>query len=339
MIDRMAQADGQEVLVVDGDDKVQRGLAQLLGENGLVPTVVPDAVRARELAREKYVAVALVDLDTPQANAGLDLVRWFKQNAPSTTAIVMASRKVFESAVEAFRAGASDIILKSPDQVQYLRQRTVEAAAGVQKNVADEKLMQEVLAVHEEFLRRLMEQSRKTAEYEEQVGGGSQPSAADDVCSVLVVEEDGWLAEQLQSALKSRGGYAMTTAASGGEGIDKSTAGRFQIALVRDTLPDLTGSMVVSALKAQSPETLTILYSRPGARPGKADVIEGSRAIALVPEFTNARQMVERIDELREAFRRKSRERRYLAAFRQENYELLKRYADLKQRVQRAMQK
>jgi hypothetical protein len=57
-----------------------------------------------------------------------------------------------------------------------------------------------------------------------------------------------------------------------------------------------------------------------------------------VPEFSEARQMVERIDELREAFRRKARERRYLAAFRQENYELLKRYADLKLRLQRAGQ-
>ena len=89
----MAQADGQEVLVVDGDEKVQRGLAQLLTENGLVPTVVSDAVRARELAREKYFAVALIDLDTPQTNAGLELTRWFKQSAPTTTTIVMCSRK------------------------------------------------------------------------------------------------------------------------------------------------------------------------------------------------------------------------------------------------------
>lgn len=332
----MPEADGQEVLVVDGDEKVQRGLAQLLTENRLVATVVSDAVRARELAREKYFAVALLDLDTPQTNAGLELVRWFKQNAPATTTIVMASRKVFESAVAAFRAGASDIIIKSPDQVQYLRQRTIEAALGVQKSVADEKLMQEVLAVHEDFLRRLMEQSRKSAELEEKLGGGSQPSAADEECAVLVVEDDGWLAEQLASALHLRGGYNLTTAASGGEGIDKASAGHFHIALVRESLPDLTGSMVVNAMKAQSPEMLTILYSRPGKRPGKAEVIEFSRAIALVPEFTSARQMVERIDELREAFRMKSRERRYLAAFRQENYELLKRYADLKLRVQRA---
>jgi DNA-binding NtrC family response regulator len=332
----MAQGDGQEVLVVDGDEKVQRGLAQLLGENGLVPTVVSDAVRARELAKEKYFAVALVDLDTPQTNAGLELVRWFKANAPTTTTIVMCSRKVFESGVEAFRAGAADIIVKSPDQVQYLKQRTVEAAQGVEKSLADEKLIHEVLGVHEDFLRRLMEASRKAAELEEQLGGGSHPSTTDEECSLLVVEDDGWLAGNLESALKVRGGYTLVTTSTGGEALDRASGRVFQIALVRDALPDLPGTMVVNALKAQSPDTLTILYSRPGARPGKADVLEGSRVIALVPEFSDARQMVERVDELREAFRRKSRERRYLAAFRQENYELLKRYADLKQRLQRA---
>ena len=333
----MAEADGQEVLVVDGDDKVQRGLAQLLSENGLVPTVVSDAVRARELAREKYFAVALIDLDTPQTNAGLELTRWFKQNAPTTTTIVMCSRKVFESSVEAFRAGAADVIVKSPDQVLYLKSRTVDAAQGVQKSLSDDKLIQEVLGVHEDFLRRLMETSRKTAELEEQLGGGSHPSAGDEECALLVVEDDGWLAKQLESALQVRGGYALVTTATGGEALDRASGRAFQIALVRDALPDLTGSMVVSTLKAQSPDTLTILYSRPnGTTPGKAEVLEGSKAIPLVPEFSDGKQMVERIDELREAFRRKSRERRYLASFRQENYELLKRYADLKQRLQRA---
>src|SRR6185312_1633349 len=131
----MAEADGQEVLVVDGDEKVQRGLAQLLGENGLVPTVVSDAVRARELAREKYFSVALLDLDTPQTNAGLELTRWFKANAPTTTTIVMCSRKVSESSVEAFRAGAADVIVKSPDQVQYLKSRTVEDDAWLTKQL------------------------------------------------------------------------------------------------------------------------------------------------------------------------------------------------------------
>jgi DNA-binding response OmpR family regulator len=338
----MAEGDGQEVLVVDGDEKVQRGLAQLLTEIRLVPTVVADPARARELLREKYFAVALIDLDTPQPNSGLDLVRWLKDNAPSTSPIIMASRKVFEAAVAAFRAGAADIVVKAPDQVQYLRQRVVAVAEGVQKHITDDKLIQEVLGVHEDFLRRLMDQSRRSAELEEQLGGGSQPDINDEVCMLLVVEpqgEDGWLAGKLIADLHARGGYAVTATGTGGEGLDRASAMRFQLALVRDTLPDLPGTMVVNALKQQAPDMITILFSRPGNAPGKADVIEGSKVIPLVPEFSDARQMVERIDELREAFRRKSRERRYLAVFRQENYELLRRYADLKQRLARANKK
>ena len=218
-----------------------------------------------------------------------------------------------------------------------MRQRTVEVAQGVQKSQTDDKLIHEVLGVHEDFLRRLMDTSRKISELEEQLGGGSHPSAADEDCALLVVEEDGWLGKQLASALQVRGGYSLVTVATGGEALDVATGRVFQLALVRDSLPDLPGSMVVSTLKSQSADTLTILYSRPhGMQPGKADVIEGSKTIPLVPEFSDGKQMVERIDELREAFRRKSRERRYLAAFRQENYELLRRYAELKQRLQRA---
>jgi DNA-binding NtrC family response regulator len=335
----MSGADGQEVLVVDGDEKVQKGLGQLLSAQGLVPTVLADPHRARELVREKYFAAALIDLDTPTPNAGLELVRHMKATAPATALLVMVSRKVFEAAVEAFRAGALDVVVKSPDQVEYLKQRVLETCVDVRVRGDEDRLIGEVLAVHEDFLKRLMETSRHAAELEERLGGGAQNADADGDTSVLVVEppEDTWLGEELGLALAERGGYSLRTAGSGGEGLDVASAGRFQLALVCSSLPDLPGSMVVSALKAQSADTITILYTRPGTdQPGKAEVIEGSKAIAFVPEFRDAAQMVERLDELREAFRAKSRERRYLAAFRQQNYELLKRYAELKQKLARS---
>jgi hypothetical protein len=131
----------------------------------------------------------------------------------------------------------------------------------------------------------------------------------------------------------------LRTAGSGGEALDVATGGRFHIALVRDALPDLPGTMVVNTLRAQSPETIAILYSRPSqgaGRAGRAEILEGSRAIVLVPELRSVAQLLDRIDELKHAFDAKSRERRYLAAFRQHNYELLKRFADLKQKLQRA---
>jgi DNA-binding NtrC family response regulator len=328
-------AEGQEVLIVDGDDKVQRGLAQLLQSNGLVPTVIAEPSRAQRLLHEKFFSLALVDLDTPSTNAGLDLVRWIRREAPTVTCVVMVSRKVYEAAIEAFRAGASDVVVKSPDQVEYLRRRVVEIATRTQERARDDKLIHEVLGVHEDFLKRLMETSRHAAELEERLGGGAQDASADADTNVLVVEspEDAWLGEQLGRSLAQKGGYQLRVAGSGGEGLDAATAGRFQLALVGENLPDLPGSMVVNTLRSQSPETITILYSRPGQRPGKASVIEGSKAIAFVPEFRDAQQMVERIDELKAAFKAKSRERRYLAAFRQQNYELLKRYAELKQKL------
>lgn len=327
--------DGQEVLVVDGDEKVLRGMGQLLTRQGLVPTVTADPARARELVSHKFFAVALLDLDTPADSGGLELVRWMKQHAPTTSLFVLASRQVFGAAVEAFRAGAADVIVKSPDQVDYLRRRVVEAAHTVGKAAGDGRLFDEVISVHEDFLRRLMDTSRRMAELEERLGGGAHSADADGECHVLIVEqpEDAWLGDQLAQALASRGGYVLRTAGSGGEGIDVASREKFQLALVCNDLPDLPGSMVVSALKSQAPDTLTILYSRPGGRPGKAEVIEGSRVIAFVPEFRDVAQMVERLDELRGAWSGRSRERRYLAAFRQQNYELLRKYAELKQKL------
>lgn len=328
----MAQAGSQEVLVVDGDEKVQRGLTQLLRGEGFVTTVVPDPGPARQLLEKKRFAAALIDLDTPTPGAGLDLVRWIKLQTPSTAVVVLVSRRQFDSGVDAFRAGANDVVLKAPDQVEYLRRRVVEASSG-RPRAGEDQLFGEVLEVQEEFLRRLMDSARRVGELEAQLSGSEHEETRE--CSVLVVEDDGWLADRLEDELRTRGGYSLRTAASGGEALDAATAARFQIALVRDLLPDLPGTMVVRTLKSQSPEMITILYSAPGAHPGKAEVIEGSKNLPLLPRFTEARQMVERLDELREAFRRKNRERRYLAVFRQQHFDLLKRYAELKQKLRK----
>jgi len=40
--------------------------------------------------------------------------------------------------------------------------------------------------------------------------------------------------------------------------------------------------MVVSGLRSQSPDTLTLLFHKPGVKPGKVEVIEGSKTIALL---------------------------------------------------------
>ena len=64
-----SSAAGQEVLVVDADEQVVKGLDRLLTRVGLVVTGTPDPVRARDQLLNKFYAVALVDADTPTPGA------------------------------------------------------------------------------------------------------------------------------------------------------------------------------------------------------------------------------------------------------------------------------
>jgi len=331
------QGQGQEVLVVDGDEKVRKGLSNLLTGADLVPTVVADPERALALSREKFFAVALVDLDTPRAGEGLSLISRIHEVSPATTVLMMASRKAFDYVVSAFRAGASDVIVKAPDQVPYLQARVVEAATARARSVATTQLVDDVLALHEEMMQLLLQTFRRAAEQEERASGDLP---IDEDVSVLVVDPDSWLQTELQKRLISKGGYDFQGATTGGEALDLIGRTRFQIALVRDVLPDLSGGMVVRAIKGQSPDTISLVYTHPHeGKGGVVDVLEGSKVIPFLPEFGDPAQIAERLDELRQAFVAKSRERRVLAAFRQQHFELLRRYAELKQKLQRATAK
>jgi hypothetical protein len=57
----------------------------------------------------------------------------------------------------------------------------------------------------------------------------------------------------------------------------------------------------------------------------------------IIQPFTDARQILERLDDLAEAFRAKSRERRYIQAFRERHYDFLRRYVEIKTKIERAL--
>ena len=69
-----ATAAGQEILVVDGDEQVVKGLDRLLTRVGLTVTGTGDHGRARDQILNKYFAVALLDVDTPTPGGGLELL-------------------------------------------------------------------------------------------------------------------------------------------------------------------------------------------------------------------------------------------------------------------------
>jgi DNA-binding NtrC family response regulator len=336
-----SSAAGQEVLVVDADEQVIKGLDRLLTRVGLVVTGTPDPVRARDQLLNKFYAVALIDADTPTPGAGIELLQFARDKAPLTSVIVMSARKSYETSVKAFRAGAVDVVLKEPDTVPYLRERVIEAASELQSTSERNTLMEEISESHEEFLRRMREMAKELVDLEDRLHGRDAGDAddTDDVTNVVLVDDDPSVLAKLEKLLTQANGWHFRAAMTGGEALDFVTQVRPQIVIVKEQLPDLPGSMVVKTIRSGTPDAVTLLYSqalRPGGS-GELKMVDASRMMSLVPNYNDADQLVGPLKEIREGLRQKNKERRYLQAFRQRNYEFLQRYASLKQRIKTAL--
>jgi DNA-binding NtrC family response regulator len=332
---------GQEVLILDADPGVQQGVYQLLSTVGIIVTALADPAAARKEVSDRFFSVVMVDIDTPAPGEGLGFLQVVKERSPASQLLVLSSRRTFELAVRAFRAGALDVIIKEPDQVDYMKSRVVELTRRGVRTEVSRRLLNEVGQVHEDFLNRLMEASRRIVDLEERIAGRTEGSAASSDSAkiefgILVVDADGTLADLLEANVDKEG-YAVKWAATGGEAFDLVGQGGTQLAIVQQELPDLPGSMVMKSIKQLSSATIVLEVAAPGDTPGWVHVVETSRNIPLVPKLTDYKQILPHISELREAYRAKGRERRYLRAFRAQHFDFIKKYVELKQRISQAL--
>lgn len=326
---------GAQVLVIDADARIHAGITELLTAASLHVTCVkePDA-GLTELGRHFY-SVVLIDLDTPSAGAGLDVIRSVRTASPTSMIIGLTPRRSFDDAVAAIRAGAVDLILKSPESVAYLKDRVLDAASrSVGRREVDTVLV-DVRAVHEEFLQRFMDAERRALDATDRLAGKDPARSLElDAFSVLVVDEVDSLVDELNGA--GVPGFRFLHAMSGGEALDRISSDKFHYALISDELSDLPASMVVQTVRSQSPETVPLTFRGPGPG-GYVNLVEVGGQRPIVVPFTDAGELANRLDELAEAFRAKTRERRYTQNFRERNYDFLRRYVDLKLKIDRAL--
>lgn len=325
---------GAEILVIDQDEQVTSGVTTLLSAASLHVTTVKDPQQGLELLDKRFFSVVVVDLDTPVPNAGVDTTRLVKDRSPTSMVIVLTPRKSYSDAVHAIRAGAMDVILKSPDSVQYLRDRVLEAAGrSVDKREAN-SVLADVRDSHNEFLQRFMDAERRALDLSDRLAG-RDPDKGNQIESirVLIVEGDGSVMSALQPHAPP--GFELSQVPTGGEALDVCTNRGFHIVMVANELPDLPGSMVVRSIKTQSPELVAISFSPPPG--GMVEIVESTRSIPVVKEWNDPAQLVERLGELADAFRAKSRERRYTQAFRERHYDFLRKYVELKSKIDRAL--
>ena len=326
---------GIEVLVLDGDRSVHAGIAQLLSEAHLHVTCVTDPERAQALVERQFFSVALVDIDTPAPRAGIATIRAIKQVSPTSMVIALTPRRSFDDAVDAVRAGAIDLVLKAPESVAYLQERVIDAAGrSVGKREVD-SVLDDVRGVHEEFLQRFMDAERRAIDLADKLAGRDRAAAERvEELRVLVVDEvDDFVTAMTEAALP---GFAFIHATSGGEGLDRISSGRFHYAMIAEDVSDLPARTIARTIRNQHPDTVVLTFLGP-ADNGRVELVETHGSRPLLQPFRDPQQLVARLDELAEAWRAKARERRYTQAFRERHYDFLRRYVELKTKIERAM--
>jgi DNA-binding response OmpR family regulator len=326
---------GVQVLAVDGDAQVRDGITRLLAGIGIHVTAIADGDRALAAVQRDFFSVVLIDLDSPTPGAGLATIGAIKAASPSSMIVAMTPRRSFDDSVAAIRAGAVDIVLKEPQSVEYLQERVRIAAGRSQGKREVDSLLDEVRAVHEEFLQRFMESERRAIDAADQAAGRGVGYTPDlEELRVLIADEVDAMAEGLVAAAPP--GYVFVHATSGGEALDRLSTAPFHYAMVAEDLVDLPVSTLVRTIRTQFPETVVLTFLGP-AENGKVELVETHRSRVIVQPFREVSQVVARLDELAQAWRAKARERRYTQAFRERHFDFLRRYVEIKTKVDRAL--
>lgn len=325
---------GVEVLVIDNDKRVHAGVEQLLSEVHLHVTCVTNATDALALVDRQFFSVALVDIDTLSPRDGIDAIRKLHKKSPTTMIIALTPRRSYEDAVEAVRAGAVDLILKAPESVAYLKERVLEAAGrSVGKREID-SVLNEVRKVHDEFLERFMAAERRAIDANDKVAGRDESRMIGlDEMRVLVVDEADDFVTAMEGAKPK--GFAFQHASSGGEALDRMGA-HFHYAMIAEDVSDLPARTIAKTIRNQAPDTVVLTFRGP-AENGHVNLVETTGTRTIINPFTEPKQLIARLDELAEAWRAKARERRYTQLFREKHFDFLRKYVELKTKIERAM--
>lgn len=102
----------RDILIVDDDPDLVRGLARILKLRGHNVRTATDGQHALEMAKEQTPRVVLTDLKMPGMN-GIEVIRQLKLGTPDVVAILMTGFAEFDQ--EAIEAAATTVLTKPLD--------------------------------------------------------------------------------------------------------------------------------------------------------------------------------------------------------------------------------
>ncbi len=182
----------RRILVVDDSELICQQLSQLLAHPDRQITIATDGTAALEWLVEHPCSLVLTDLRLPGIS-GLDLIREIRDRELPVTVIVMTGYATVESAVEAMKLGAYDLIQKPLD--------TIRLELLVNQALEDRRLIDEVADLRRRLQKKyayhnLLGRSPRMAEVFERVA-----RVASSSCNVLVTGETGTGKELVAQAI------------------------------------------------------------------------------------------------------------------------------------------
>ena len=118
----------ERILVIDDDPGFRELLAAILSDEGYEVESGASIADAVILGAARQYNLVISDLRLPDGS-GIEILRWFSEQAPNVPVIMITAFGTFESAVEAVKLGAEDYLgkpLNSPDELRMTVRRTLD---------------------------------------------------------------------------------------------------------------------------------------------------------------------------------------------------------------------
>jgi two-component system response regulator HydG/two-component system response regulator AtoC len=160
----------ERILIIDDDAGFRSLLETILAGENYEVAAGASVADARRLGGQRQFHLVLSDLQLPDGT-GLEVLRWFAENAPEVPVIMITAFGTVPSAVEAMKLGAADYLgkpLSSPEELRLLVRKTLE-----QRQIACERdLLREqeqsrfqcgALIAGHPAMRQVLELARKVA--------------------------------------------------------------------------------------------------------------------------------------------------------------------------------
>lgn len=341
---------GPVILLLDTDPNSRRMLHQAMTRAGFRVAAVASPFDLVDMLGKYRFDIVILDAWIENADRH-ELFTLIKQQQPRTEIIYISDQDVYAWAVESFRWGAVDFLLKPVERDELVASigRAVDKAASqrppeppapapapVPAVTADKKLLRDVLDFNEECLKLFLSLERQNIYLEEQSAAAEGRSVAVEIGSLqlIIVHSDD---DILDTITRQAVGIPLSTEQvyTGGEALDLVSRRPFNVLIMSTQLPDMDGEMLAYSLKPQYPSLEIIVIDNWGSPSASAQILSTSGDTSAVHPLRTGRDLASLLDEIQNRRVQKAEEKRFANTFRDRHESFIKSYAEMKVRIER----